>query len=108
MFFYRGQTYPGPVGELPGLVKDLCGQLPGGGQHQGQGVLLTPSVPKVVAGWAHWSILENPAKKNMLKKNMSGIETRAVDPHAVFAHQDPAVFLNADPDLAVFYMRMRN
>ena len=28
--------------------------------------------------------------------------TRAVDPHSFFADLDPAVFLNADPDPAVF------
>ena len=27
---------------------------------------------------------------------------RAVDPHSFFSDQDPAVFFNADPDLAVF------
>ena len=35
------------------------------------------------------------------------VQGRAVDPHSFFADQDPAFFLNADPDPAALKMRIR-
>ena len=54
--------YPGSVGELPGLVVDLGGQLPGGSQHQRQWGLLAPAVAETTtaARAGRRAILEKP------------------------------------------------
>ena len=59
--------HPRAVRELPGFLEDLGGELPGGGQHQGQGVQLpAPPESAVVERRRCGAFFENPRKRVLI------------------------------------------
>ena len=66
-------SHLGAIGELPGLVVDLRGELPGGGQDQGKRILLAASVPEVLGTATGRTILVDPVEnRDQERRGLAG------------------------------------